>query len=385
MKRVSVVTGTRAEYGLLKATILKIRESPALKLRLIVTGSHLSPNHGLTYKEIESDKIKIDNKIELELTSDTPVSITKSMALAMTGFAEEFEQNPADVLLLLGDRFETFAAATAATIARLPVAHIHGGESTEGVIDEAFRHSITKMSHLHFVSTEEYRKRVIQLGENPDNVHVVGALGVAALAKAELLDRKEIESRLNFRFGRNNLLVTYHPVTLETESAETQILSLLKALDCLQDVHCIFTMPNADTDSRIIAKLVEEYVLKRADRCISIESLGQQLYFSCLEQVDGVLGNSSSGIIEAPSFGKGTINIGDRQKGRIKAASVIDADADTTSILNALGELYSEQFQTSLQNVDNPYDHGDSCEKILDLITGTDFSKLLKKKFHDLN
>lgn len=383
-KKICVVTGTRADYGLLRWVIQGISESPNLQLQIIATGMHLSPEFGLTFKEIMNDSFQIDKKIETLLSSDTPIGISKSMGLGLISFAESFADLNPDVLLVLGDRFEIFAAVSAALISKIPVAHLHGGETTEGAFDEGMRHSITKMSHLHFVAAEEYRNRVIQLGENPDRVFLVGGLGIDGIKKSKLMNKEELETSLNIRFCRKNFLITFHPVTLEKSTAKNQMKTLLSALkDFGPDTGLIFTMPNADTDSRVIFELIEEFTKSRPNTwCFT--SLGQTRYLSCLQFVDAVVGNSSSGIIEAPSFKIGTINIGDRQKGRLKANSVIDCEPIQEEILGAFETLYSSEFQNGLSSVVNPYGEGGASEKIISILEGLKTEGLLKKKFYDL-
>ncbi len=385
MKRqICVVTGTRAEYGLLRWLMEEIREAPGLELQIIATGMHLSPEFGLTYLEIEKDGFSIDRKVEMLLSSDTPSGVAKSMGLGLIGFGDALQQLQPDIMLVLGDRFELFSAVAAAMVARIPVAHLHGGESTEGAFDEAIRHSITKMSHLHFVAAEEYRKRVIQLGEHPERVFLVGGLGIDNIKKLELLDRPELETALEFKLGAKNLLVTFHPVTLEKESSAMQMTELLAALEKLKDTHLIFTMPNADTDSRVLIGMVDQFVV-RCPFARSYTSLGQLKYLSCIRHVDGVVGNSSSGLLEVPSFAKGTINIGDRQRGRLKAKSVIDCDPEQKSIAAALRKLYSKEFLLELGTVQNPYGEGGASKKIVKILRDYPLESILKKPFHNLD
>ncbi len=385
MKRqICVVTGTRAEYGLLRWLMEEIREAPGLELQIIATGMHLSPEFGLTYLEIEKDGFSIDRKVEMLLSSDTPSGVAKSMGLGLIGFGDALQQLQPDIMLVLGDRFELFSAVAAAMVARIPVAHLHGGESTEGAFDEAIRHSITKMSHLHFVAAEEYRKRVIQLGEHPERVFLVGGLGIDNIKKLELLDRSELETALEFKLGLKNLLVTFHPVTLEKESSAMQMTELLAALEKLKDTHLIFTMPNADTDSRILIGMIDQFVAKYPS-ARSYTSLGQLKYLSCIRHVDGVVGNSSSGLLEVPSFAKGTINIGDRQRGRLKTKSVIDCDPEQKSIAAALRKLYSKEFLLELETVQNPYGEGGASKKIVKILRDYPLESILKKPFHNLD
>jgi GDP/UDP-N,N'-diacetylbacillosamine 2-epimerase (hydrolysing) len=305
-RKICVVTGTRAEYGLLYWLMKEIESNKDLELQLIITGMHLSPEFGLTYKEIEKE-FKIDKKIEMLLSSDTPVGISKSMGLAQISFAEAYDELKPDIVVVLGDRYEIFSAVSAALVSRIPIAHIHGGEITEGAIDEAFRHSITKMSHIHFTATEEYRKRVIQLGENPDRVYNVGAMGIENIRRIKLLSKEEFEKSINFKLNEKNILVTFHPVTLENNTAENQFSELLEAIDKLKNTNIIFTKANSDTDGRIINKMIDEYVLKNRHKAIAFTSLGQLRYLSAMQYVDAVVGNSSSGIVEDPSFKIGTV------------------------------------------------------------------------------
>ena len=384
MRKICVVTGTRAEYGLLRWVMEGIRNSPKLELQVIATGMHLSPEFGLTYREIEKDGFRIDHKVEMLLSSDTPVGVTKSMGLGIIGFADALDELKPDLLLVLGDRYEIFASSSSAMIARIPIAHLHGGEATEGSIDEAIRHSVTKMSHLHFVATEEYQQRVIQLGENPERVFQVGGLGIDNIHKLKLLKKVELEKSLGFKFGRKNLLVTFHPVTLEIETVSEQMDELLGALEKLENVHIVFTMPNADTGGRILFKMIEDFVSKNPSSK-AFTSLGQTRYLSCLNHVDGVIGNSSSGLSEAPTFKIGTINIGDRQRGRMKARSVIDCEPNEPAISSAIKKLYSSDFQNKLTTVKNPYGCGGASESIVNILNEVSLDGLLKKKFNNLN
>ena len=382
-RKVCVVTGSRAEYGLLKWVMEGIRESSLLELQIVVTGAHLSPEFGLTYREIEQDGFRIGRKVEMLLSSDTAQGIAKSMGLGLIGFGDVLQDLRPDLLLVLGDRYEIFAATSAALIAGIPVAHVHGGEKTEGAFDDAIRHAITKMSHLHFVAAEEYRRRVNQLGENPERVLLVGGLGVDSIKRARLLDQKALEAAIGMRFGARNLLVTYHPETLAEASSSQQMAALLAALDTLPDTNIIFSLPNADTDGRAIIGLIEDYV-GRHPNSRSYKSLGQQNYLSCMQFVDGVVGNSSSGLLEAPSFRKGTVNIGDRQRGRLRAASVIDCEPVAAAIIQALDRLYSPEFQRALSEVQNPYGDGGAAEKIIAALESICLDGLLRKSFVDL-
>lgn len=382
-RNICVITGTRAEYGQLRWVMQGIKDDLKLTLQVVVTGMHLSPEFGLTYQEIEQDGFKIDRKIEMLTSSDTHVGIAKSIGLGVIGFADALNDLKPDLIVVLGDRFEIFSAVSAALIARIPVAHLHGGEATEGLIDEAMRHSITKMSHLHFVATEEYRQRVIQLGENPERVFLVGGLAIDNIKKLKLFDRSELESSLVFKLSQKNLLITFHPVTLDTESAAVQMTELLAALDTLNETHLIFTLPNADTDGRVLINMINQYVDNHSNARV-FTSLGQQRYLSCISHVDGVVGNSSSGLTEAPSFRKGTINIGDRQRGRIQAASVINCAPNRQDIIAALQKLYDHDFQTSLSHARNPYGEGGASEKIMAVIKSISLDDIVKKRFYDI-
>ena len=384
MRKICVVTGTRAEYGLLYWTMIGLANDPAIGLQLCVTGMHLSPEFGLTYKQIEADGFSIDAKIEMLLSSDTSTGISKSVGLGIIGFADTFEQLKPDIILVLGDRFEIFAAVSAAMIAKIPVAHCHGGEATEGLIDEPIRHSITKMSHLHFTATEEYRNRVIQLGETPENVCNVGALGIENINKLNLLSKENFEKAINFTLSDLNFLVTFHPVTLENATAEKQFSDLLAALDNYPNAHIIFTKPNADNDGRVIINMIDTYVQKNPGRAVSFISLGQLRYLSALKHVDLVIGNSSSGLLEVPSFQKATINIGDRQRGRIKAESVLNCEVDTQAIESAIEAALSKEFQRKLQTVASPFGNGNSSVEIIKALKNISLDNIIKKKFHNI-
>jgi GDP/UDP-N,N'-diacetylbacillosamine 2-epimerase (hydrolysing) len=382
-RKICIITGTRAEYGLLRWVMQGIKDDNELTLQVIATGMHLSPEFGLTYKAIEQDGFQIDRKVEMLTSSDTSVGIAKSMGLGLIGFADALKELNPDLIVVLGDRFEIFAAVSAALVAGIPVAHLHGGERTEGAFDESLRHAITKMSHLHFVAAEEYRQRVIQLGEQPERVFLVGGLGVDNIKRMKLLGRLELEESLGFKLAKKNLLVTFHPVTLEMATAADQMAELLAALAELKDTQLIFTLPNADTDGRALIKMVEKFVEKHHNSHAYV-SLGQLHYLSCIAQVDGVVGNSSSGLLEVPSFGKGTINIGDRQRGRLQSESVINSTPDQKSITSALNKLYSADFQAGLSKARNPYGEGGASEKIVTTIKNYAIDGLAKKAFYDL-
>ncbi|HTE46551.1 MAG TPA: UDP-N-acetylglucosamine 2-epimerase [Gemmatimonadaceae bacterium] len=382
-RKICIVTGTRAEYGLLRWVMDGISKRNGLELQIVATGMHLSPEFGLTYRDIESDGFRIDRKVEMLLSSDTPVGLAKSMGLGLVGFGDVFEQLGPDIVVVLGDRFEIFAAAAAAMVARVPIAHLHGGEATEGLIDEPIRHAVTKMAHIHFVAAEEYRRRVIQLGEQPDRVFLVGGLGVDGIKRLPLFDRPALEESLDFRLGARNLLVTFHPLTLERSTSERQMEELLAALDELQDTHLIFTMPNADTDGRVLFDLIRRFVADH-DNARAFASLGQLRYLSCVGHVDAVVGNSSSGLAEVPSFGKATVNIGDRQRGRLKAESVIDCPPERTAIRAAIAQVYTEGFQKTVRCAKNPYGDGGASERIVELLATVSLDDIVKKRFYDL-
>ncbi len=379
-KNICVVTGGRAEYGILYWLLRTIRDDHDLALQIIATGMHLSPEFGSTYKVIEADGFTIDAKVEMLLSSDTPVGITKSIGLGVIGFADALERLKPDILVLVGDRFEILAAAQAALIARIPIAHIAGGDTTEGAFDEAIRHSITKMSHLHFVTNELAMQRVRQLGENPDYIFNVGSPGIDYIKRLHLMDRTALQEVLGFHFRQKNLLITFHPTTLDLQPTSEQFKALLDALDLIgNEVGMIFTMPNADTEGRVIIRLIEDYSLSRPN-VRAYKSLGQKLYLSTVAQVDAVVGNSSSGLYEVPSLGKPTVNIGDRQKGRLQADSVLNCAPHKEAILEAIREA----FQKDCSHVVNPYGDGHSSSKIVAILKRPFiFNDLLKKHFFD--
>jgi GDP/UDP-N,N'-diacetylbacillosamine 2-epimerase (hydrolysing) len=384
-RKICVVTGSRSEYDLLYWVLREIEQADDLELQLVVTGMHLSPEFGLTHRQIESDGFVISRKVEMLLSSDTATGVAKSMGLGMIGFADAFEFLQPNIVLILGDRFELLSAASAALVAALPIAHIHGGEVTVGAFDEAIRHSITKMSHFHFTATESYRSRVIQLGEHPDRVFNVGAPGLDNIRRLALLDRAALEKALHLKLGSRNLLVTWHPVTLEPGKTQDDFQTLLNSLDQLQNVKLIFTKANADTEGRIVNQMIDEYVATRTSRATAHTSLGRLRYLSAMKHVDGVVGNSSSGIIEAPSLAIGTVNIGDRQRGRVRAASVIDCEPHEKSITTALEELFSSQFRDCLATTVNPYDGGDNVAgDIVRTLNSCSLDGILKKSFYDL-
>ena len=383
-RKICIFTGTRAEYGLLKPLIDELKIEPEIELQLIISGMHLSPEFGLTYKEIDTEGIDKIEKVEILLSSDTPIGITKAMGLGMISYGEALNRLKPDLLIGLGDRFELFAAASATLINRIPFAHIHGGEVTAGAYDEAFRHSITKMSHLHFASTEKYRKRIIQLGENPETVYNVGALGIDNVKNLKLLSKQELEKEISFKLDKPYFIVTFHPVTLEGNSAKEQMTELLNALENFPDHKIIFTKPNADNEGRIIIKLLNEYVRAYSDRTVAFESLGNLRYLSALKYSGMMIGNSSSGILEMPYFKKPTINIGDRQKGRIFSKSIIQCEPVKQSIVNAITKGLTEDFKTKCSKIDNIYGEGNTAQKIKNILIQKNYNELIKKEFYDL-
>jgi len=385
VRKICVVTGTRAEYGLLFWLMKEIKDDNNLKLQIIVTGMHLSHEFGLTYEQIEEDGFVIDSKVEMLLSSDSAVGIGKSIGLGVIGFSDVLADLKPDLLLVLGDRFEIFSAVSAATVAKIPIAHLSGGETTEGAFDEAFRHSITKMSHFHFTTTNKYRDRVIQLGEQEDRVFNVGAFGIDNINKLKLLSKDDFEESINFKLARRNLLITFHPATLDNSVSKKYIKNLLQVLDQLIDTHLIFTKANADNEGRMINYEIDKFVSKYADKAIVFTSLGQLRYLSAMQYVDAVVGNSSSGLVEAPNFNIGTINIGDRQRGRICAESVINCDGNKENIQEAFELLYSNSFQDKLQYITNPFDKGGAARKTLEIIRSVSLDGVLKKKFYDIN
>jgi GDP/UDP-N,N'-diacetylbacillosamine 2-epimerase (hydrolysing) len=382
-KKVCVFTGTRAEYGLLRPLMELIRDDRHLCLQILATGMHLSPEFGLTRRDIEDDGFVIDEAVEILLSSDTAIGLCKSVGLGMLGFGEALARLRPDCLVILGDRFEALAAAFAAQIHGVPVAHIHGGEVTEGAMDDAFRHAISKMSVLHFVSTEAYRRRVIQLGENPARVFHVGALGIENIKKCHLLRREELEKSLGLVFAEKNVLVTFHPATLEPGTAGSQFQNLLTALDQMANIQVLFTKANADTDGRVINRIIDDYVARHPSRAAAFVSMGQVRYLSTMRLVDAVIGNSSSGIIEAPGFGVPAVNIGSRQRGRVKAASVVDCEPTVEGIVMAINKVFSNKFKKMAATVDNPYEGENTSLRIKEIIRGTDISDI-RKTFYDV-
>lgn len=386
VKRICVITGTRAEYGLLKPLIMKMIDDKEIDLKLVVTGMHMSTEFGLTYKLIEEDGIVIDEKIEILLSSDSHVATSKAMGLAIISFSEYINRTKPDMVIVLGDRYEILAASISAMVANVPIAHIHGGEITEGAQDDVFRHCITKLSYLHFTSTESYRKRVMQLGEEPHRVFNVGAIGIENIKVLKLLSQEEIEKSINFVLNKKFALVTFHPVTLEQGLAEIQITELLGALEEFDDMKFIITKANSDNEGRKINRKIDEFISKNPEKYIGFVSMGQLKYLSAMKYCSMVIGNSSSGIIEAPSFNIPTINIGDRQKGRLQAKTVINCNPIKSDIIKAIKRGLSKEFKDKISKIENPYGDGDTSNKILYEIKKALSKEIeLKKTFYDIN
>lgn len=381
-KKVAVFTGTRAEYGLLFWLLKDIQSDPLLQLQLLVSGMHLSPEFGETYSQIEKDGFVIDEKIEILLSSDSAVGTAKSMGLGVLGFADALARLQPDVLVILGDRFEALAAAQTAMILRIPIVHLHGGEITEGAYDDAIRHAITKLSYLHGTSTEEYRQRVIQLGEEPNRVTTVGAIGLDHLKRATFLTVEQLSESLGFKLNKPFVVVTYHPVTLADEAPEVSFQALLGALDDYPELQVILTYPNADDGGRRIIPILEEYARSNPQRVLAIPSLGQVRYLSSIKHASAVIGNSSSGIIEVPSFDVPTVNIGVRQKGRLAAKSVLNTEPNHIDISNAIRVALSRSYKDKEEVIDNPYGQGDASAQVIEMIKSLKFDA--SKVFYDL-
>lgn len=385
MRKIAVFTGTRAEYGLLYWLMKEIEQDEDLELQLIVSGMHLSPEFGFTVDTIEKDGFQINEKVEMLLSSSSGVGVAKSIGLGVIGFADALERLRPDCLVILGDRFEALAVVQAAMILQIPIAHLHGGELTEGLIDEAIRHSITKMAQLHFTSAEVYRKRVIQLGEFPDRVFNVGAPAIENVRRLKLLSQTELEESLKFKLGHQPLLVTYHPVTLKESGGVESLKNLLLALDSVAPDHkLVITFPNADTHGRELIKVLQEYASRNTERVLFTQSLGQLRYLSLMKICGAVVGNSSSGLLEAPAFGVPTVDIGIRQKGRFKPDSVIPSGDELDEIRAALSKALSESHRNTSATASNPYGDGHVSEKIIRVLKTADLKSLVFKKFYDL-
>lgn len=383
MRKVCVITATRAEYGLLKPLMQLIKGSDQLQLQIIATGAHLSPEFGLTYKNIENDGFIIDEKVEILLSSDTPSSIAKTMGMAMMGMADVLPRLNPDLIVILGDRYEMLSIASAATIFKIPIAHLHGGEITEGAYDDAIRHSITKMSHLHFTSTDEYKNRIIQMGENPENVFNVGAIGLDNIRDLKLLSKEELEADLDIQFKKYNYQITFHPETLGNLSSAEQFQNLLNVIEKQEDSFFIFTKANADTDGRIINQMIDDFVSKNPTIAKAFSSLGTLRFLSVVKLCDAIVGNSSSGILEAPSLFTATINIGDRQKGRAQASSIINVDNSEKGISSGFESVKKIIAIDQLSEVKNPYDNGGAAKEILNKIIEHKITKT-NKSFYNL-
>lgn len=383
-RKICVVTGTRAEYGLLYWLMKEIQADEALELQIIATGAHLSPEFGLTYREIETDGFRIDEKIEILLSSDTPVGVTKSMGVALIGFADAFARLSPDIVVVLGDRYEILAAAEAALVANIPIAHIHGGEITEGAIDDSIRHAITKMAHLHFVATPEYRKRVIQMGENPAHVYEVGAVGIDNIVKMSLMEQNKLEESIQFALGEKYFLVTYHPVTVSNAKHSDALQNLFDALECFPKYRILFTKSNSDAGGREINRQIDVYAEKRKDRVVCCTSLGQLRYLSAMKHAAAVVGNSSSGILEAPVLKTPTVNIGNRQKGRLRFLSVIDCAEEKEEIVAAIQKVLSENFRRRLEDMMIPHADGNIAVRIKNVLRNVSLEGLFQKHFFDL-
>lgn len=380
MKKICVTTATRAEYGLLRPLIKALNEHPEFQLQLLVTGAHLSPEFGLTKEFIQKDGYTIDEEIEMLLSSDTSIGISKSMGLGLISYSEAFNRLKPDAVIILGDRYEMLAMASAAVICKLPIIHLHGGEITEGAYDDAIRHAITKLSYLHFTSTEEYKNRVIQMGEDPSRVFNVGAIGIDNIKTLSLLSKLELEESLGIRFKKYNYQVTFHPETLGSISSEEQFKNLLQALDKEKNSFFVFTKANADTDGRIINRLIDEYVSSNQDKAIAFHSLGALRFLSLVQHCDAIIGNSSSGILEAPSLQTATINIGDRQKGRIQAKSIVNCDIQVDSISQAIQKVK----KLTIQGIVNPYYNGGAVDKIMNVLADNTIDFKVVKHFYDI-
>jgi GDP/UDP-N,N'-diacetylbacillosamine 2-epimerase (hydrolysing) len=384
-RRICVVTGSRAEYGLLHRIMRHLADDPLVDLRIIATGMHLSPEFGNTWKQIEADGFHIDRQVEMLLSADTPRSIAKSTGIGLSGMADALHDLAPDLLLVLGDRFEILAAASAAALMRIPVAHIHGGEATEGAIDDSIRHAITKLSHLHFTSTDRYRQRVIQMGEAPDRVFCFGAPGIDSINSLPLMTRDELVASIGFELSERFLLITHHPVTLADSPTSDELNELFQALTGLpEDIRWLFTMPNADAGGRELTAQIRAFVARHAHRAAAFTSLGQLRYLSAMKHCVAVVGNSSSGIIEAPAMGVGIINIGDRQKGRVQASSVINCPPRHQEILDALQLALTPSYRSIAASVENPYGVAGASAKIAATLSSHPLTGLDRKVFHDL-
>lgn len=386
LKKAAVVTATRAEYGILKNVIDKIKKSDQLELCLMVMGTHLVSEFGMTVKEIEQDGYPIAERIDVLLASDTPASVSKTMGLTMISFAEAFERQKPDCLVVLGDRYELLAVCSAAINAGIPIMHISGGETTQGAIDESVRHCITKMSYLHFPACETYRKRIIQLGEEPNRVYNFGDVGVEAVRLIPAMTKTELTQSIEFPLDKPYMSVTFHPVTLEAHAAKLQMQELLDALESFGDMKFVFTKANADAGGRKINEMIDAFVDEH-DNCAAFASLGIRRYINLLRFSEGIIGNSSSGIVEAPAIGIPTVNIGNRQKGRLQADSILNCAPKKDEIIKAVKESQSEEFRERARHTVNPYGDGSTSERIVQTITEYLYQDKihLEKKFYDVD
>lgn len=384
MKKICVITGSRAEYGLLSSLMKAIKNNDAFELQILVTGMHLLPQFGNTFNEIEKDGFNISEKVDIELNDDTSLGIAKSVGIGIIKISEALEKLKPDLFIVLGDRFEAFAGALAAFLLKIPIAHISGGDVTEGAMDDAFRHSITKMAYLHFTSTEVYKNRVIQLGEAPERVFNVGSTGIDNVLNMSLISINQLGKSLEINLTTPYFLITFHPVTLENETSKSQFSKLIEALDFFSNYQIVFTYPNADADGQVIIEMIKDYEIKNPNRVKAFKNLGTLRYLSAIKYSKAVIGNSSSGIIEVPSFGIPTVNIGNRQKGRIKAGSVIDCDTEIESIKNAITKAVSLQFQEYSKKVENIYGNGTAISQIMEVLSNFNFNGIRTKYFYDI-
>lgn len=382
MRKIRAVTGSRSDYYPFKPILLELNERKEIDLAMIVTGAHLSPEFGSTYRDIEADGLRVEAKIDMPLESNASIGIAKAMGTIIGPIAETYERLEPDLIIGLGDRYELLAAVTAALACRLPFAHVGGGDVTVGAFDDAIRHAITKMSHLHFPATDVERNRIIQMGESPDRVFAVGEPGLDTIRSTTFLTRNELSERLGIRFLKRNYLVTFHPVTTETGASEKQFAELLEAIDSAKKAMAFFTQANADPEGRIINAMIEDYAAREPNRTTKFKTLGDQQYLSIMKEVDAVVGNSSSGVIETPSLRVPTIDVGPRQQGRQMAASVIHCECRADAIRAALKQARSSEFQNRLKTVVNPYGDGHAAKRVADVLENIDLNGILKKKFH---
>ena len=384
MRKICIFTSTRAEWGLQQGLAELIRDADNLQLQLLVSGSHLSAKLGMTIDEVEAAGFHIDERVDILKFGDSPIGICQTMGLALSGYGEALQRLSPDLLVILGDRYESFCLAAAAQVLRIPIAHIHGGETTEGAVDEAFRHSITKMAQIHFTSCEVYRNRVMQLGEAPESVFNVGALGIENIRKIQCLTRAELEASLQFSLQAPVFLVTFHPVTLEHATAGAQVQQLFDALDRFPEHQIIFTKANADTDGQVINEMIDRFAAINPQRCLAVASLGLKRYLSAMKICSAVIGNSSSGILEAPIFKVPSVNIGDRQKGRLRVKSILDCKADTNAISQAIETALTESFRHDIRDLIHPSEQADTAQKIVRMLATVDLQGIIKKSFHDI-